>query len=321
MSFNLWRIFGLIAAAGLVQLLSAWRWRVLLKFIKYKISYRKALGYYLSGFAVSYIMPVAAVGGRPAKAFLMNYTEGLPIKTGLVAALVEVFLEFMTDITFILIVLPLLIFHFSFSERFEFSVTATVILLFLVIVYIFQQARKGGGIISSLFKFLKLEKHLGVGRTREAFLEGEKLFSKFFQRQNKLLWQGIGLSFAVMVAGLLQVVAIFWLIGLPLTFVNIVLARALLHLAYLVPVPGALGVSEWFQAGFFSATGMSSGVGVAFSVLYKAADLLYVLCGLSFIAYAVTHYSIHKNKFSFRMIFNNGENSLDEKEPAQPDKK
>lgn len=292
--FHPGKVAVMVLAAGLTHMLSTIRWRLLLKYVGHELPFWKSFGYYLSGFTVSFLTPVAALGGRPVKAFLIAQKEKVPLRRGLVSVFIEMFLEFVTDTAFIVVVLPLLFFHFSFSQRLEWTIGGTFVFLLILFIFLFREFHSGRGVLMRLIKFLKIERHLKAAGSHQVIQEGEKLFVSFFSRKNKGGLAGLSISALVMAAALLQVVALFWLIGVPLAFFSVFLARAVFNIAYFIPVPGALGVAEWLQGGLFRTLGLSTGVGAAFSILYKAIDLIYAVLGLGFIAYALTSDKLKK---------------------------
>lgn len=313
LAFHPYKVGLLLTAAALTHVISTVRWRHLLKFTGHTLPFLKSFGYYLTGFGISFITPIAQLGGRPAKAFLVSRTKDIPLRDSMVSVLLEIFLEFSVEILFIAIALPFLFFRFTFSESMEVSLGASFLLLTLIIIYLYRELRQGRKVISRFMTFLKIGKYFKNTANSKALTEGENIFVSYFRRRNSGGLAGIILSVGVFAGGMLEIAALFWLLDLPLSLPNVFIAKIFTNIAYLVPVPGALGVLEWLQAAYFSTIlGLSSGVGVAFGILMKARDIFYTVIGLTVLLYIITHHTLKNGtlKDNLKRVFTADNNGL-----------
>jgi len=110
--------------------------------------------------------------------------------------------------------------------------------------------------------------------------EVEKEIFKFFKPKNKLMWQGFALSFLrTGIAWLRAWVLIIFLVG----NVGIWPALSVLgfnYLAIMIPIPTALGSHEAVQAFAFDAMGPGAGIGTAFTMIIRGAELVLALMGI-----------------------------------------
>lgn len=302
----------LAAAAALTHSVSTLRWRHLLKFTGYTLPFLKAFGYYLTGFGISFITPIAQLGGRPAKAFLVSRTNNIPLRNSMVSVLLEIFLEFAVEVLLIAVALPFLFFRFAFTNGMEWSLGASFLALALIITYLYRELRQGRKIVTRVMAFLKIDKYFKDKADAGALVEGEHIFVSYFRRRNKGGLIGILLSLGVFLGGMLEIAIIFWLLELPLSAANVFIAKIFTNIAYLVPVPGALGVLEWLQAVYFGTVlGVSTGLGVAFGIITKARDIFYTIIGLAVLLYTITHHTLKNGtlKDNLKRVFsadNNG---------------
>ena len=283
LDFHPGKVAALLAMSLLVHLLAAWRWGSFLKFTGARLTKWRTFWYYLGGFSISFITPIAQLGGGPVKALIVNRLEKVPLRSGMVSAFLEVFLEVALDIMLIALVLPFLFIHLSLSRRTEWAIGISFAVVAAIFVFLYYEFRNGRGVLTRLIHIFK-----PGARHQKAtgpLAESEKLFTDYFSRRNGGGWRGILLTLAIHLGRFTEFGLLFWLLGLPIDIFAIVAARIFMNIAYLVPIPGALGVSEWTQGVLFStAFNLSSGVGVAFSIIFKAKDIIFTLVGLTALA-------------------------------------
>lgn len=286
----------MLAAGALLQLSSTIRWRIMLNYVGYPLSFFKSLGYYLIGFGISFVTPLAQLGGRPAKAFLLAKTEKIPLREGMVSVLLEIFLEMSADFLVVATLLPFVLLYIGFPRRIEFGLIASFLFLAGLLIFLHREFRNGRAVVTRLLRFFKLNRLLETHGLMQAVEDGEKLFMAYFHRKNKGGLAGIIASLVISITFFFEIASIFYVFGIPITFTNVFLARLFIYIAYILPIPGALGISEWLQAFYFSTIlNLSSGVGVAFSLTYKAIDFSYSLLGIAYLLIVLARHSLLPN--------------------------
>ena len=80
------------------------------------------------------------------------------------------------------------------------------------------------------------------------------------------------------------------LLGYNASFAAIFIFFSFVGLAYIIPVPAALGALEFGQSSASAMLGISKGVGLALSIVIRGRDMIWVFLGLSYLA-------LHKVKF------------------------
>jgi hypothetical protein len=87
------------------------------------------------------------------------------------------------------------------------------------------------------------------------------------------------------------------LLGYDASFAAIFIVFSFVALAYIIPVPAALGALEFGQSSASAILRVSSGIGLALSIVIRGRDMIWVFLGLSYLA-------LHKIKFR-EIVFNN----------------
>jgi uncharacterized membrane protein YbhN (UPF0104 family) len=119
------------------------------------------------------------------------------------------------------------------------------------------------------------------------------------------MWQGI----LVTILNLLFDILRFWFIifFLKKGLVNLLFIFpifAFVNLAYLLPIPTALGSLEALQAISFEALTLGADIGTAFSLILRGADLSLVLIGLIFLFFFWLRFQNLFNFLKFKKLLN-----------------
>lgn len=285
-AFSSFPVSGLIAIlilTVLIALVGTWRLKFILKSQGYNLSFLKLFEIWLAGFAISYLTPIAIFGGEVVMIYALR--RFFPISWEKSSA--AVFIHRVLDAT---VFFPFLILGvFTFSLLAGSLPTAKVIIaggvvagifIFLLIMFYIKSFRKE----SPLEWFLKL---FGMNRKKLEKKEGgrlilgaEKEIVSFFGVKKKEMWQGLGISLIKYLLILVRCwILIFFFQGSWDIF-NTLSAYGFFNLATLVPVPAMLGSLEIAEGLVFSGLGLGANVGLAFSFVLRAMDILICLVGL-----------------------------------------
>lgn len=278
-TFGIYAILGFIFISMTNFGLYALRWWLILRHIDNETcspSWFNMYKHRMSGFALSYITPVAQAGGEPALiGMLMNDKVSGKRAVGSVTLDIAFELAFFTGFIFIGFLVALLEGVMDFN-------TAWFVLLFLALFLVFFLATwfmiyKDYRPLHYLYKRTSKRKH--ISKALKFLDQTEDLIVSFFHRKKKIVLVIMLLSMLVMSFRIVEVFFIGWGYGVNLTFGQAFLVSTLPGLALLIPVPAGIGVFEGGFSVILTILGISISP-LAFVAIIRFRDLVFVSLGL-----------------------------------------
>ena len=278
-SFDGFIILVLTLAALLV---STFKWRFIFKTKGHNLSFKELAKFWFAGFTLSYLTPIAVVGGEAARIFLVQKKYPfLPLSRNIAVVAIDKIL----DVTIFLLFLIAGVWIFSFygwfpNTTFTFVAIAVITGLLIGVLFFYLKSLKNESIIDLFLRLLgiKNNKIIANGNSKILFDTEKEVFS-FFNLRLKSFWQGLGLSLLrYSILFLRAVVLIFFLKG------NIEIVKSLVvfgfsNLALLLPLPATIGGLEVLEALVFGVMGLGFDNSVVFSMVWRSADLFLCLIG------------------------------------------
>jgi len=276
--FSFWKFLIFLIVSSLVLILTTYRWSLVLKAYDVKIKFWKLFRYRLAGFGFSYMTPIAELGGAPFRAYLLK-KENVKFSTGLLTVIIDNFLDVFTQSLIAAFGLALFISHLGLSSKMSWLLGVSAAFFIILVAWVYLRLRRGRVVIAPLFKLLKIKK------LYRKMVKIERPFVNFFASHRRVFFKAISLSLLTFLVSVFEIGILLSLMGFYLGIFNTFFAKVILNAANLFPVPAALGVSEWTQAGFFEGIMQGRSAGLTFSVLFKAKNIFYSLLGISFFLY------------------------------------
>jgi uncharacterized protein (TIRG00374 family) len=152
-------------------------------------------------------------------------------------------------------------------------------ILFLAIIIFNYRMLKGKKVFHHIFTFFRLQKIKRLKNFEKKLINVESLIIKFYHKDTKYFYQAISiclLSWCLMffeykVAGLM--------VGQNLTPMQSFLIFSFVGIAYIMPIPMALGTLEASQISAFSILGINPAAGLALSFLVRLKDFCIAIIG------------------------------------------
>lgn len=276
------------------------RWGIILRHHdkKHKVPFYRLFFHRMSAYAVSYLTPSATTGGEPVRIFFLQ-EEGVPTKSAISSTVIDKVFEYTALILFIFSGVIVSIFEGSiFSGKVELMLVGFLILFGGLIFWFYYATIKHIGFFSSILRFLRLNKIRWVKKCEKAIIHIEKQMAHFYTQNVLKFIFLMFLSFCTVFFMVWEHFLIALFLGVNLTFLQSFLSATLPGIAYIIPVPGALGVLEGSHAGIFAILGVSINVFV-FVLIIRIRDLIFILIGLG-------HASKHGIQMIYRSFRQNG---------------
>lgn len=286
----------LIVANGLALLTFSARWWLILRAQGQRVPYRTLAVYRLAAFGVSYFTPGPQFGGEPLQVYLTTRRDGVPSAVGIAAVALDKTLELLVNFAFLAfgLAITLALQGSAFPTLLPVAVRAQVILaaglLFALpgamLVALWVGRHPFSAPVAFLTRFIRRGR-LGLARLADGLREAEGQVTAFCRRSPGMLFASLAVSAISWAALIGEYWLALWLLGAQATFWQMVAALTAMRLAFLVPLPGALGALEASQITILATLGFSAGLGAALSLLIRARDVMLGAAGLA-LAVALT---------------------------------
>ena len=272
-----WQALVIILLSLLLVILNIFCWRIILKTQGHTFSLLKLSDIWLAGFAISYLTPIAFLGGEAFMSLALKQKTSLSCKKNISSIIILKILN--SSIVLVFAAFGLLTFLVSVSLFSGKLILAFIIVLGLlaILAVFYYKSIKG---ISILRWFLRVFKEKNISK-KNSLIEVEKEVFSFFNLRNKIIWQGLGISFIVCLVRIMRMwLIVFFLGGLTINIFQVFAIFAFVSVAYFFPIPAALGTLEVSQFLLFDSLGLGAGTGTAFSLVLRAVELFISFIGI-----------------------------------------
>jgi uncharacterized protein (TIRG00374 family) len=235
----------------------------------------------IGGEAINNLTPFAYLGGEPVKAHVLTRFQ-IPIIQGMAASIIAKLLISISQFLFVVLggILAL-----------SYLVTRPEVLWPLVVIILMAGVILTGlsyglrvGLFTILFGMLdrwRLTPSF-MERWRGQLRQLDETIGKFSRRHPSHLMLSLGLHFGGWVLGTLEVLAIFYAVGIPISVAEAIAIEALASVVKAVAffIPGSLGVQDGGNVLLLAVFGYPSSFGLTFSLVRRMRELLWIGLGL-----------------------------------------
>ncbi len=275
-------IFFTITSA-VIMFLRVVKWKLILESHDIDVSIRNLFMYRLAGFAVSYLTPSAHIGGEPVRAYFVSKKAKVNFNKAFSSVIIDKAIELTLDgfftVMFTLIVLaffkiPLLIKLFFY---FNLILITSLILLFYV------RTINGKGFFTFFFDNLRLSKIRFLKKYEKQVRSIDKTISELFYHSKYYLHLAFLMHFLAWILSLVEFQLILMMFGFRISWINAFMVYAGVGLAYLIPIPGALGILEVIQSFVAQITKLPIQTSFAVSFVVRARDGIWTIIGVLYL--------------------------------------
>ena len=271
---KLWQISVLLGLNAIVLLAMTARWWVILRAENPNIPFVKLIRYRLAVFGLSYFTPGPQVGGEPLQVIYLQRNHGVTFARATAAIIMDKLLEFLAN--FILLGIGLtaafrvgLVTRNGMQAIGSLIPLAAILLWPLIHLILLHRGRYPiSAVMRAVMSFTKKRKWIRLiivsERMAGAFTHHHPLALLVALGFSVLSWAGMAAEYFLM-AGFLQA---------QLTIAQTLAALTAAQFAFLMPLPGGLGVLEASQVYVMTAYGYSAAIGIGISLLMRTRDIL-----------------------------------------------
>ena len=300
-----------LIVSGSIMLSFALRWKVVLDALGYKIPFYKLLGYRILGYGVSYITPTEKIGGEPIRAALLR-RRGLSFREGLSSVMIDKTIEFSFAILFFICGVIILVLDYALPGKLLIPLIILSVLALWFVWHFYSRIFKGKPVFTSFFRLLRLHKLKFLSKYQNIILNFEKPIIEFYNTKRKEFFIVAALSIVSLVLSLLEYKLVLLMLGLNVSLGVVFMVFSIVGIAFIIPLPMALGSLEAFQVTLFSIIKIGpAAAGVGLAMVTRSRDLLWVLGALLLSLYLGSFRNIIKKAYGDKPvvgvgIFRNG---------------
>jgi uncharacterized protein (TIRG00374 family) len=277
-----WRFFGLVALYLLAEIAFVFGWRSVMEPKPPLASVPDLLRIYLAGNSLNYLSP-GSVAGEPVRASMLR--DRMHTSGAIASVTIFKHAHLLSQSFFVAVGLGVAVVFFDLPLAVRWTALASLIVLTGLLVLMTWALQKGSfaPILSGLSRIKLLAPRLA--RYREAALTLDEQIRRFYVDRrphffSSALWCLLGWC-----GGLLETYIVLRLLapgrGWETAWAVEALAMVLNNMFLFVP--GRAGTAESIRAGVFVLLGMPASTGVAYGLVRRARELLWVLPGLAFL--------------------------------------
>lgn len=280
-----WRLLVPIVIIFPCYLLYTISWVLFLKrFEHHSIPFWTLFRIKVAGEASNTLTPLNFAGGDPVRVWLLS--KNYPVDIGGASVVVDRTLQILGVVTIIFLGNMAALFQLDLPAYAKkiLGITAVLMLAF-ILLFVFHQTK-------GLFqKLLRLATKLRIRKFSEKTLrkieELDAHIMEFYQKDRKLFFYCYLFHLAGRFVGLLELIYIGRVLGVPMGFWEALFFAAVIPLTIMVGgiVPGTLGVLEGVVTSLFMALHWDPADGVILQVARRLRALFWILLGLLFIAF------------------------------------
>jgi uncharacterized protein (TIRG00374 family) len=279
-----WWFFGLTALYLLAEIAFVLGWRSVMEPRPPLSSLPDLLRIYLAGNSLNYLAP-GSVAGEPVRASMLR--DRLGTSSAIASVAIFKHAHMLSQAFFVGAGLVVAVVYFDLPAAVQWTALASVVILCGLLVLVTWALQKGtfAPILSFLSRFKILARRLE--RYQDGALHVDDRIRRFYVDRRPHFFSAAGWCFLGWCGGLLETYIVLRILAPARGWET---ACAIESLAMLLNnmflfVPGRAGTAEGVRTGVFVLLGLPASTGVAYGLVRRARELLWVLPGLAFISH------------------------------------
>ncbi len=277
---TLWEIFILLGLNLVILFLFSGRWWLILRSMGYRVPYILLSMYRIAGFGVSYFTPGPQFGGEPLQLALLKKRHAIPNAGGVSSIYLDKLLEVLANFTF-LVVGMITILLSGMAKPYMQAWMWLVIFAIAAFPFIHLVALiRGKKPLTWLLSRMPRSNLKSAIKVRMIVQDAEEQIARFFHEKTITFFSSLLISVAIWSSMVLEYGLMAHFLGIPLTFLQIIISLTAARLAFLTPLPGGLGALEASQVLAMQGIGFSAVEGISLSLVIRGRDILIGLIGL-----------------------------------------
>jgi uncharacterized protein (TIRG00374 family) len=275
-----WRFFGLVALYLLAEIAFVLGWRAVMEPRPPLSNLPDLLRIYLVGNTLNYLAP-GSVAGEPVRANMLR--DRMETPRAIASVTIFKHAHLLSQAFFVAMGLAVAVVYFDLSVAVRWTALASLVVLFGLLVLMTWGLQKGSFalVVSGLSRFKLLAPRLD--RYKDGARSLDELIRGFYADRRPHVFAAAGWCLLGWCGGLLETYIVLRLIAPGRGWATACAAESLAMLLnnMFLFVPGRAGTAEGVRTGVFVLLGLPASTGVAYGLVRRTRELLWVLPGLT----------------------------------------
>ncbi|MFQ5436748.1 MAG: YbhN family protein, partial [Anaerolineae bacterium] len=237
----------------------------------------------LAAFGVSYFTPGPQFGGEPVQV-LLTVRDGVPRPAAVTAVALDKSIELLANFGFLLAGVVVTLQAGVFGGQLGRGAVWLAVALFLLPLGLLAAVWRGGRPFSRLWRLVP-HQWPRVRPIGQAIAESEGQMTAVCHEAPSALAGAVLFSAVSWLALVSEYWLMFWFLSVELTAVQTLIIMTTARVAFLLPLPGGLGILEAGQVTAVSALGFDPALGMGAALLIRARDVALALVGFGWGAF------------------------------------
>jgi glycosyltransferase 2 family protein len=273
-----------LGASVAILLLNALRWQTVLAAKGFTIPFRNTLSYHTAKVAVAFVTPGPKIAAEAIRAGLLSRhtVRGRKIRTS--RALSTVLLDRAVELQTFAALFFFMVTWFALFGAVPAGIKYTLIVLSTLLLVMVLLAAYN--ISRGKPFFLRMLKRVGLGRKFTVEIKHfEEAIVSFYQKDRKQFMTAHIIAACAWFLAFVEYKYLLLLLGIDMSLFGVFIVYSFVGLAYMVPVPLALGALETSQAAAFALLGLAPATGIALALITRMRDILFTIVGFIVLLY------------------------------------
>jgi len=239
----------------------------------------------LAGYSISYITPIARVGGEPMRIYMLKKEFGMSTEKAAAGIILDRFVEFSGAILFGIIGIFFLAILPRIPASIKISLSLLVGFVFSVLMFFYFRTISNTSSFSLIFNFLQLHRFSRLKKFGQTLKKIENKLNKFFIENKKAFIKSVIAYIIYIFLIILESKFLLLGFGINASVYELILILNIHGLATFIPIPAALGALEAGESMIFKVLREGSSLGIAYSLIIRIRDIIFVSIGFIVISY------------------------------------
>ncbi|MCU7496509.1 MAG: flippase-like domain-containing protein [Ignavibacteria bacterium] len=283
-----WWFLPVIALWGVIYLINAYGWHIILGEDRSKVAFWRIYGISLGGFAINYLTPFVNLGGEPYRIYALKEFTGITKSVSSVT--LYRMLHIISHLIFWLTVIPVTFFVIPVSFNFAAALMALFLVIFLMLAFVFTRHRLGiYEALSKIILHLKFLKFLNkkLEKNKNNIAEIDRQIKDLYVNRKRTFYTVLSLEFFARILAAMEFFFIFRSIGIDISVFQALYIHGAssLFLNILFFMPMEFGTREGSLYITLKAFIPDAGVGIYIALVNRIRELFWILIGMLLIQF------------------------------------
>jgi len=277
---KLYTVLAYFVVSSLIMLILAYKWKIIMQAIGYRVKFGRLLQYRFAGYAVNFIFPFGGLLGEPVRAALLTREE-VPFKKAFSSILVDKSVEYIINILCFVIGVSIVFFVYRYKAKTSFFLILFSLIGLLGVILAVITYFRGRPFLSPWVRRLGLHNISWFEKIEDIIWDIEQGVLEFYKHSPKPFLKLIALNLFLWVLMFSEYKLALLILGFNAPLVGVFLVLVFVGLSQLLPIPAELGVLEVGQLSAAKLLSLQPSLAIALSFLVRFRDILWAIVGFS----------------------------------------